>query len=104
MDTPESEALDLAVAIARHIATARGAPFLNALVSRLSRGLHADYCYVAEIVGSAAGSLRARTVALAIDGVARSGAPMEYGLEGTPCAEVSVAMRACAWPDGVRTS
>jgi PAS domain S-box-containing protein len=101
MSEPVNEPLGAVAAISRRIATARGPAFLNELVCSLGEALHADYCSVGEIVETGNG-LAIRAGALAVDGAPHAGAPIEYAIEGTPCADVTQAGRACAWSNDVQ--
>ncbi len=103
MSRSEYGSLAAAATISRRIASARGPEFLTELVCSLGEALQADYCCVGEIVETDGGT-RIRTVALAVDGAPHSGAPVEYAIEGTPCADVTQAGRACAWSHGVQES
>ena len=103
MSEPANEPLGAAAAISRRITTARGPEFLNELVRSLGEALRADYCSVGEIVETKDGTL-IRAVALAVDGAPHAGAPIEYAIEGTPCADVTTAGRACAWSKDVQAS
>ena len=103
MPKSESDSLAAAATISRRIASARGPEFLTELVCSLGEALRADYCSVGEIFETDGGS-RVRTVALAVDGAPHSGAPIEYALEGTPCADVTKAGCACAWSHDVQES
>jgi len=103
MSKSANDPLSAAVGIARRIASARRPEVLIELVCSLGQALGADYCSVGEIFETDRGS-RVRTVALAVDGAPHSGAAIEYALEGTPCADVSKAGRACAWSDDIQES
>ncbi len=78
-------------------ATARetGDGFLRALVRHLAQALGFRDTFLALVSGD---RQRARVVASWTDG--RPGEPMEYALDGTPCAEVA-AEGACVYPSGV---
>jgi len=103
MSRSEFDSLAAAATISRRIASARGRGFLTELVCSLGEALRADYCSVGEIFETDGGS-RVRTVALAVDGALHSGTPIEYALEGTPCADVTKAGCACAWSSDVQES
>jgi PAS domain S-box-containing protein len=98
---PVHDPVAAAAAISRRLATARSPEFLTELVCSLAAALHADYCSVGELY-EADGGPRVRTIALAIEGAPHLGAPVEYALEGTPCADVTRAGHVCIWSDDVQ--
>ena len=97
------EPLGAIAAIARRISAAQRPEFLNELVCSLGEALRADYCSVGEIVETKDGA-HVRAVALAVDGAPYGGAPIEYAIDGTPCADVTQAGHACAWSNDVQES
>ena len=103
MSEAANEPLGAIAAISRRISAAQRPEFLNELVCSLGEALRADYCSIGEIVETNAGA-RIRAVALAVDGAPHTGAPIEYAIEGTPCADVTQAGHACAWSNDVQES
>src|SRR5512138_2347906 len=97
------EPLGAIAAISRRISAAQRPEFLNELVCSLGEALRADYCSVGEIVETKDGA-HVRAVALAVDGAPHGGAPIEYAIDGTPCADVTQAGHACAWSNDVQES
>jgi hypothetical protein len=103
MSESANEPLGAIAAISRRISAAQRPEFLNELVCSLGEALRADYCFDWRNRRDQR-RRRIRAVALAVDGAPHAGAPIEYAIEGTPCADVTQAGHACAWSNDVQES
>jgi PAS domain S-box-containing protein len=85
--------------VAKGVSGETGEPFFRVLVAHLARAVGADMVLAGEIIGEDPATQWVQTLAVLADG--QIGAPITYGLAGTPCGQTRDWSDMCIYNDGV---